>query len=101
VITYWCIQTYDDVPELQCDLDALSEWAVTWLMTFNFTTCEYLTSTNKQSFINSVYKIRDVDYVLQQVTSTKYLGITISHNLSRPNHIAHICSKSNSVLTFL
>ena len=39
--------------------------------------------------------------MVQQVTSTKYLGITINHNLSWSNHITQICSKANSVLAFL
>jgi len=99
VIIYRCIKSYEDVLRLQEDIDTLSEWADTWLMTFNLTKCEHLTVTNKRSPINSSYKIHD--HMVQQVTSTKYLGVTINHNLSWSNHITQICSKANSVLAFL
>ena len=40
------------------------------------------------------------DYIIQKVESIKYLGLTISHNLSWLPHISKISGKVNSVQAF-
>ena len=40
-------------------------------------------------------------HTLETVTSVKYLGVTIGHDLSWDEHIDSICSKANSALGFL
>ena len=66
-------------------------------MPFNLAKCEHLTVTNKPHPSICPYKINE--YTLQRIDS-KYLGLTISHNLSWSPHIATIVGKANSVLAF-
>jgi len=49
--------------------------------------------------MNSMYKLNS--HVLCKVTTAKYLGVTISHNLSWHDHIVTICNKVNSTHAFL
>ena len=46
-----------------------------------------------------MYNIRD--YLIHEVTSAKYLGVTISQNISWSKHIDIITCKANSILAFL
>ena len=39
--------------------------------------------------------------IISRVSSTKYLGITINHNLNWNKHCDIICSKANSTLDLL
>ena len=41
------------------------------------------------------------DIVIAKSASTKYLGVTISHNLNWNQHCDNICSKANSMLGLL
>ena len=67
-------------------------------MPFNLTKCEHLTVTNKLHSSTYHYKIND--YTIQKAESIKYLGLTISHNLSWSPHISRIVGKVNSVQSF-
>ena len=57
-----------------------THWSNIWLMPFNLNKCEHLTITNK--FSPSIYYYKLNDYTIQRVQAAKYLGLTISHNLS-------------------
>ena len=46
-----------------------------------------------------MYKIRD--YLIREVTSAKYLGVTISQNISWSKHIDIITCKANPILASL
>ena len=67
-------------------------------MPFNLTKCEYLIVTNKSSPFVHCYKLND--YEIQRVQSAKYLGLTISGNLSWSTHISGIIGRANSALSF-
>jgi len=66
-------------------------------MLFNISKCKHLTISNKRLPLNSEYKI---DYITK-VVSAKYLGVTITQNLSWKEHIAKITNKANSTRGFL
>ena len=68
-------------------------------MKFNPTKCVHLTITNKRTFFKHGYSIYDQQ--LQQVSSAKYLGVTINSHLTWKDHIIDICSKANSAKAFL
>ena len=67
-------------------------------MPFNLAKCEHLTVTNKPH--PSIYHYKINDYIIQKVESIKYLGLTISHNLSWSQHISRISGKVNSIQAF-
>ena len=68
-------------------------------MLFNISKCEHLTISNKYTLLNSEYKISNS--VINKVTSAKYLGVTITQNLSWKDHITKITNKANSTREFL
>jgi len=100
IILYRQIHSEDDASRLQKDLDTITQWADIWLTKLNLFKCEHLIITNKKTPMNSVFKLNG--HILCKVITTKYLGVTISHNpLSCHNHIVTICNKTNSKHAFL
>ena len=98
VIIYRAILSSQDASILQEDLNKLVSWAATWLMSLNLNKCEHLVITSKKP-LSTTYNIRD--YLIREVTSAKYLGVTISQNISWSKHIDIITCKANSILAFL
>ena len=54
-------------------------------MVFNPQKCEFLRITNKKHPILNQYKIQTKN--IKEVSHAKYLGVTISHNLTWSEHI--------------
>ena len=79
------IHSNDDIEKLQEDLNILFQWTKDWFMLFNISKYEHLTISNKHTPLNSEYKINN--YVISKVTSAKYLGVTITQNISWKDHI--------------
>ena len=55
---------------------------------------------NRELSLNTV-TVLFYDQQLQQVSSAKYLGVTIDSHLTWKDHINDICSKANSAKAFL
>ena len=68
-------------------------------MTFNIQKWEFIRITHKKRPI--VYQYTLYNSVVQEVTYTTYLGLTINSTLSWSNHIRWITSKANSIKGFL
>ena len=98
VLMYRSINDVSDHQILQDDLNKLIHWSNIWLMPFNLNKCEHLIVTNK--FSPSIYYYKLNDYTIQRVQAAKYLGLTISHNLSWSTHIAGIIGRATSALAF-
>ena len=98
-LVYRIIHTPEDIAMLQRDLDISSKWAKKWLKSFNPSKCIHLTITRKTHPLPSRYSI--CDSVIEQSNSAKYLGVTITSNLSWSEHINKIANKANSARTFL
>ena len=100
-VIYRRVTTAADCLALQSDLDKLVSWSDKWLMSFNVKKCVTMTITNKKTRISadSPYNIRGVP--LDEVTTAKYLGVTLSENLSWKPHINEICTKAGNTLSFL
>ena len=98
-LVYRIIHTPEDIATLQRDLDILSKWAKKWLMSFNLFKYMHLTITRKTHPLPSRYSI--CDSVIEQSNSAKYLGVTITNNLSWTEHINKITNKANSTRAFL
>jgi len=98
-IIYRIIHSTNDIQKLQEDLNILHQWTKDWFMLFNILKCEHLTISNKQLPLNSKYKIDNT--VIKKVASAKYLGVTISQNLSWKEHSTKITDKANSTCGFL
>ena len=96
---YRSIATDSDVKILQKDLNNLVEWENNWSMEFHPDKCQLLRITNKRKIIVSNYTIHNKN--LKLVDTAKYLGVTLSKNLSWKNHIGFITSKAHNVRMFL
>ena len=98
-LMYRTIKNHDDAWQLQEDIDSLQQWESEWLMSFNPDKCEVIHITNKRNPLKSTYSIHDTP--LQPTDSAKYLGATITPNLSWKTHIDNNTKKANSTLSFL
>ena len=84
---------------LQNDLNSLEEWENRWQMAFHPEKCVVIRVSNKRNPINAQYTIHG--HMLQEVDSSKYLGVTISKDLRWDDHINTITAKANRTLGFL
>ena len=85
---------------LQQYLDRLQKWEADWLMQLNPDKCEVIRSTNRRGRrIDSDYTIHGT--VLREVSSGKYLGVTIDSKLTLNPHVANVTKKANNTRAFL
>jgi hypothetical protein len=89
----------DSSNALQEDLHKLEKWEQDWFMKFHPQKCEVLSVTRSQSVVTRDYTLHG--HILNRVSSAKYLGVTINHQLKWNEHINNISSKANSTLGFL
>jgi hypothetical protein len=95
-IIYREINSDQDHVTLQEDLDNLNNWANRWQLNLNFSKCYHLGITNKR--VPETYSYMMNNQIISRESSTKYLGITMNHNLNWNKHCDIICSKANSMV---
>ena len=88
-----------DCHSLQCDLTKLEPWEKTWGMCFHQDKCNIIRMTRKKQHILHNYTLKG--HPLVTVTQTKYMGVTLSGNLTWNNHINPIANKGNRTLGFV
>ena len=84
---------------LQQDLGELERWERDWDMSFNPQKCQVLKITKRKTPIETSYTLHGT--TLESVDSAKYLGVTISNDLTWNKHIDNITNKANQTLGFL
>lgn len=89
----------NDQNELEKNIENVREWCVEWGMELNLEKSVYLCVTRKKNPSEHVYKLGSSS--LTQVDSYKYLGVTLTNNLSWNMHIDNICSSAFRKLCFL
>ena len=99
ILLYSRITSIADCLSLQQDVDILVQWAKRWKMTFNILKCEFLRVTNQQNPILHTNYIES--YPNKEVTSAKYLGVTIDNMLTFNDHIQTITNKANQINAFI
>lgn len=98
-IVYLTINSQSDPEILQNDLHKLEQWESNWSMEFNPDKCEVIRVSRKQNPVIYPYKLHNIE--LKATESAKYLGVTISHNLSWKPHIETVTSKASNTLKFI
>ena len=93
------IQSSQDCLSLQNDLDQLSSWSKSWQLNFNVKKCYHLGITCKKFPTLFQYTLNGLH--ISKVNSTRYLGVTISSNLSWNTHVDNICKNADSTLGLL
>ena len=96
---YRLVTSSQDQSQLQQDLQTLQQWEKSWDMEFHPGKCTTLPVTRKKRPLSSEYHLHG--HTLDVVTSAKYLGVTITNDLSWDKHIHSICAKANKTLGFL
>ena len=89
--TIYCVQDYLD---LQADINALAVWLADHKLTLNMKKYKSLLFSRKRSsLISSLPPISINNSALNRDQSYRYLGVTITVDLSWSNHINLICMK--------
>ena len=93
------IRHFSDYETLQNDLDKLAQWEQQWDMQFHSSKCNSMSVTRSHAPFkyNCILK----GHTLESVDTSKYLGITISSNMTWNAHINNITSKAQKLLGFL
>ena len=89
----------NDQSQLQEDLRRLEVWEKSWDMEFHPGKCTTLPVTRSATPKNTEYQLHG--HTLATVNSAKYLGVTLTRDLSWDTHINNICQKANKTLGFL
>ncbi len=89
--------TFDNVSNIQTDLNRIVNWTDTWQMTFNSSKCKVLHIGNAN--LNLDYKMRDIQ--LETIDTQKDLGIVISSVLKTTKHCIEVEKKCNRLLGYI
>ena len=94
---YLTVRNQNDSLILQKDLNTLQEWERTWDMKFNPSKCQVLhIGRARRAYPFPVY-----GEILESVDSARYLGVSISKDLTWNTHINEIVTKANQTLGFV
>ena len=100
VLKHWHCICKSDSDLLQRDLTTLEDWENKWQMNFNAKKCIVIRITPKNKQVRQTsYKLHG--HTLDNVESSKYLGVTIDNNLSWDRHTDNIVCKGNKTLGFI
>ena len=92
-VLYREVKNQEDCELLQADLENLEKWEEKWSMSFNPDKCNSISITRKRNKLCHSYKLHNQD--LKQVSSTPYLGVELSSDLTWHDQINKVCSKGN------
>ena len=98
-VIYREISAEEDHHTLQADLDTLVQWESEFSMEFHPKKCNILRVS--RSRCPSTYSYTLHGTTLKELEEVKYLGITITKDLSWEKHIHNITRKANSQLGFI
>lgn len=96
---YLAVNNLTDCSLLHKDLDRLAHWEHIWEMEFNPSKCVVLNICKKNHKLSFNYRLHG--QILEVVDSAKYLGVTISQDLSWNKHIDKTCTTANKSLAFV
>ena len=96
---YTVVTCPDDQTQLQRDLNQLAEWENRWDMAFHPEKCTSLAVTRSRKPLKHQYEL--CGHILETISSTKYLGVTINKDMNWSEYINNVCTKANKTLGFL
>ena len=96
---YLAVSNLEDANVLQ-DLDRFGAWSLKWDMEFNPSKCTIIPNIARcKSPVPSQYTL--YGHVLESVSSSKYLGVTINDHLTWNDHIQNTVTSANKTLGFI
>ena len=93
------INNIEDQVVLQQDLTRLESWAKSWGMVFNPSKCYMMHIGRGRNILTHMYQLCGT--ILVSVTSEKYLGVYLNHNLKWDHHIDQVTAKAARKLGFI
>ena len=101
ILLFKPIRKKEDYKDIQQDIDTLYTWSASSRLIFNSEKCKYMLITRKRSNSLTPPPLSLGPSIIERTYSYKYLGVTISSNLSWSEHIHAICTKAKRLLGFL
>ena len=96
---YKCIESIADFDIIQDDLDNLLCWSLANEMNFQSSKCENLRVSIKRISPVRSYSLDSTS--LKVVSSVKDLGVMVTEDLTRSNHVRYVTAKANRMLGFI
>lgn len=93
------IDSVDDQVLLNKCVSNVYQWCNEWGMKLNSEKTVYMNVTRKKNYFSFPYMLSS--HLLKEVSDYRYLGVTITKNLSWNNHVSNICSSAFRKLCFL
>ena len=100
-VLYRIIRRSEDQQTLQDGLNKLAQWEEAWLMKFNVAKCHSVRVTKHPLPKQIIHEYSLHNQVLENDSSAKYLGVTVTDDLDWGQHINNITSKATKTLDFL
>lgn len=98
-VIYRKITNTFDQAALQNDLNEVLNWCDHWLMTLNPNKCKLVSFHRRKNPLQFSYEIANMP--VETAVSYKYLGVTLTPDLSWRTHITNMISSANRSLGFL
>jgi len=85
---------------LNKDLQSVNTWLSAYKLTLNLNKTEFLIITSRQMrvYLSANPSLTISNFLIEQVSSTKSLGVSIDENFSWNTHIETVCKKISSAL---
>jgi len=100
ILLYRTIKSKEDYMTLQKDVDALNSWSNDNYLKINTTKCKFMMS-RKRGNSAPQHTLFLMGEPIEKVSSFKYLGVTISDDLTWSKHIQTISSKARRIIGML
>ena len=94
------IKDSEDLVDLQEDMNALSQWSACKHLNFNPDKCKFMIVTRKRNQVHSPILLLN-GHAITRVFHYKYLGVTLSSDLSWSKHVHDLCTRAKKMLGLL
>ena len=101
VLLYHPINFTNDFLTVQEDTSKVTEWSKLNHLTLNSAKCKFMIISRKKDPPRPLVPLHLEGESLELVTSFKYLGIHISHDLSWSDHVQHVSTKARKIIGLL
>ena len=99
-LLYCAVNKASDCQLLQQDLIVLEQWEADWQISFNPSKCTVIrVHTGRKVKFQSSYRLHG--QTIEVVGGSKYLGVTVTYNLTWSKHVSAIAGKARRSLGFL
>ena len=101
ILLYRTISSPADYGKLKVDIDILSSWITSNNLSLNITKCKFLVISRLRKNSIPVPTLTLNSHPMERVSSYKYLGVTITEDLSWSSHINEITKKARKHIGLL